>query len=92
MPTTAPKTTEAGKNEVPFVVLTVQQVADRFQVPKSSVYEMTRFRGRLCRKPALPVRKFGRYLRFIASEIDAWFLALPQGNKTAKRRYSRAGK
>lgn len=81
---------DAAKSTTPFVVLTVQQVADRLQIPKSSVYEMTRFRSRLNgTPPPLPARRVGRYLRFIASEVDAWFLALPPVRKTSKRPYRR---
>jgi predicted DNA-binding transcriptional regulator AlpA len=87
MPTTEPNVIDAGKSGAPFVVLTVEQVADRFQIPKSSVYEMTRFRSRSNGRPPLPVRRVGKYLRFIGAEVDGWFLALPQANRTAKRRY-----
>jgi predicted DNA-binding transcriptional regulator AlpA len=69
-------------------VLTVQQVADRLKIPPSSIYEKTRFRGARGVSP-LPCRKVGRYLRFIAAEVDAWFLALPPMVNRTKRRYRR---
>jgi predicted DNA-binding transcriptional regulator AlpA len=72
-------------------ILTVQQVADRLQIPVSSVYEKTRFRGGNEPSP-LPCRRVGRFLRFLSSEVDAWFLGLPQITKTAKRKYQRKGK
>ena len=83
----------AGANDTsvpltPFV-LTVEQVAQRLQIPPSSVYEKTRFRGANGGTP-LPCRKVGRYLRFITSEVDAWLLALPQSTKRTKRRYRKS--
>jgi predicted DNA-binding transcriptional regulator AlpA len=73
------------------LVLTVTEVADRLKIPPSSVYEMTRFRSCQNGRSPLPCRRVGRYLRFIATEIDAWLLALPQVTKTAKRKYRRRG-
>jgi excisionase family DNA binding protein len=67
-------------------VLTVENVAARLQISKASVYELTRFRldpG----TPRLPARKIGRSLRFVASELDAWVLSLPQHTHLQKRRY-----
>jgi len=40
-------------------ILTVQQVADRLNIPPSSVYEKTRFRGANGSSP-LPCRRVGR--------------------------------
>jgi len=71
------------------VILTVQQVAQRLQIPRSSIYERTRYRGAQNSTPVIPHRRVGKYLRFLASEVDAWFLSLPQSTKTAKRRYRR---
>jgi predicted DNA-binding transcriptional regulator AlpA len=71
------------------LVLTVTEVADRLKIPPSSVYEMTRFRSCQNGRSPLPCRRVGRYLRFIATEIDAWLLALPQVTKTAKRKYTK---
>jgi predicted DNA-binding transcriptional regulator AlpA len=70
-------------------ILTVAQVAARLQIPVSSIYERTRFRGFHGTTPVIPHRRVGKYLRFVASEVDSWFLALPQPEKT-KRRYRRA--
>lgn len=69
-------------------ILTVQQVADLLQIPKSSVYEQTRYRGSIGRSP-LPCRRVGRYLRFISSEVDAWLRALPLSVNRTKRQYRR---
>src|SRR5580704_17305368 len=69
------------------VILTVQQVAERLQIPPSSVYERTRYRGSQNSTPVIPHRRVGKYLRFLASEVDAWFLSLPQPSKSTKRRY-----
>jgi hypothetical protein len=68
-------------------VLTVAQVADRLQIPVSSVYEKTRYRAG--NVPPLPCRKVGRYLRFFASEVDLWLVSLPQVSRTTKRKYHR---
>ena len=46
-------------------LLTVDQVAEKLQVPKSWIYERTRHN-------AIPVRKVGKYLRFDEAEIDDW--------------------
>ena len=70
-------------------ILTVEQVAARLQIPESSIYEKTRFRGSRGTLPVIPHRRVGKYLRFVASEIDSWFLALPQPEKK-KRRYVKA--
>jgi predicted DNA-binding transcriptional regulator AlpA len=69
-------------------VLGVEQVAARLGLPKSSVYEMTRFRGssgQVC----IPCRRIGRYLKFLSSDIDNWLLALPLTVNRTKRRYHR---
>lgn len=67
-------------------ILTVQEVADRLRISKSSVYELTRFRDSV-RGHRLPVRKVGRHLRFVAPEVDEWFLSLPQNTKPQRRKY-----
>ena len=69
-PTPNPVTGQAPK------ILTVQQVADLLQVPKSSVYEKTRVRRGTV--PSLPCRRVGKYLRFFEAEVMAWLIALPQ--------------
>jgi predicted DNA-binding transcriptional regulator AlpA len=74
----------------PTTILTVEQVAARLQIPKSSVYEKTRFRGARTTALALPHRRVGKYLRFVASEVDAWFLSLPQSAPKSRRRYRKA--
>jgi excisionase family DNA binding protein len=55
------------------MVLTAQEVAERLRVPVSWVYERTRRRGPGC----IPHRKMGKYLRFLAEEVDDWFRSLP---------------
>ena len=57
----------------PLVVLTVRDVAERFRVPISWVYERTRGRG----ADRIPHRKMGKYLRFIDTEVEEWFRNLP---------------
>jgi excisionase family DNA binding protein len=68
-------------------VLTVAEVAAMLKVPKSSIYEWTRFRTH--QRVPLPHRKVGKYLRFLRSEIDAWLIGLPQATNSKKRRYVR---
>jgi predicted DNA-binding transcriptional regulator AlpA len=71
----------------PPTILTVEQVAARLQIPKSSIYEKTRFRGAQASVPMLPHRRVGKYLRFVAAEVDAWFLALPASTRLNRRGY-----
>ena len=71
-----------------LAVLTVEEVAERLQISKAAVYELTRFRQAVD-TPRLPARKIGRSLRFISSEIDTWLLGLPQHTHLQKRRYIR---
>lgn len=46
-------------------LLTAEQVAERWQVPKSQVY-------RLARDGKLPAVSIGRYYRFTASALEEW--------------------
>lgn len=69
-------------------ILTVQDVADRLRISKSSVYELTRYRGSM-RGSRLPARKVGKQLRFLAAEVDQWFLSLPQNVKPQRRKYQK---
>ncbi len=64
-------------------ILTVKQVADLLQIPKSSVYEKTRVRRGAA--PPLPCRRVGKYLRFFDTEVMAWLVGLPQ-NKLVQRK------
>jgi excisionase family DNA binding protein len=65
----------------PPKIMTVAQVADLLQIPKSSVYEKTRQRrGGV---PPLPCRRVGRYLRFFDTEIMEWLFSLPQNRRTS---------
>ena len=63
-------------------ILTVQQVADMLQIPKSSVYEKTRTRPNTT--PPLPCRRLGKYLRFDYNSVMRWFLALPEHGSRRK--------
>lgn len=65
-------------------ILTVKQVADLLQIPKSSVYEKTRVRRGFA--PPLPCRRVGKYLRFFDSEVMDWLTALPQNNPVQRKR------
>jgi excisionase family DNA binding protein len=67
-------------------VLTVEQVANRLQISKNAVYELTRFR-QSADTPRLPARKVGRSLRFIAAEVDAWIVSLPKHRHLQRRQY-----
>lgn len=68
-------------------ILGVQEVADRLGVPKSSIYEKTRFRG--ANGQPLPCRRVGRYLKFLAADVDRWLLAIPLSVNRTKRQYRR---
>lgn len=46
-------------------LLTAEQVAERWQVPKAHVY-------RLARERRLPTVRVGRYYRFLVAAIEAW--------------------
>ena len=48
-------------------LLTADQLAERWQVPKSHVY-------RLAREGKIPVVVLGRYYRFRLDQIEAWEL------------------
>jgi excisionase family DNA binding protein len=74
-PTPDPVTGQSPK------ILTVAQVADLLQIPKSSVYEKTR--GRHGAAPSLPCRRVGKYLRFFESEVLQWLVSLPQNKRRA---------
>ena len=67
-------------------ILTVAQVADLLQIPKSSVYEKTRIRRG--DTPPLPCRRVGKYLRFFDSEVMTWLTALPQNHFVQRKRHA----
>jgi len=46
-------------------LLTAQQLADRWQVPKQHVYRLTR-------QGEIPVVRLGRYFRYRLDAIEAW--------------------
>lgn len=80
-PTPNPVTGQAPR------ILTVQQVADLLQIPKSSIYEKTRNRPNTT--PALPCRRLGKYLRFDFDSVMRWFLALPEHGSRRRQSISR---
>ncbi len=67
-------------------ILTVQQVADLLQIPRSSVYEKTRSRSNST--PPLPCRRVGKYLRFFDVEVMEWLVGLPQNKLVQRKRRS----
>jgi len=67
-------------------ILTVQQVADLLQIPKSSIYEKTRVRRGGA--PPLPCRRVGKYLRFFDNEVMEWLVGLPQNRLVQQKRES----
>ena len=79
------------QGETTIQVLGVEQVATRLGLPKSSVYELTRFRGSNGQAP-IPCRRIGRYLKFLSSDIDKWLVALPLAVNRTKRQYRRKTK
>lgn len=46
-------------------LLTIDQLAEKLQVPRSWIYERTRINS-------IPYKKLGKYLRFNELEIDDW--------------------
>jgi predicted DNA-binding transcriptional regulator AlpA len=80
-PAPNPVTRQASK------ILTVQQVADLLQIPKSSVYEKTRSRPNTT--PPLPCRRLGKYLRFDFDSVMRWFSALPESGSRKPRSAAR---
>lgn len=78
-------TATTGTTAQPPRILTVQQVADLLQIPRSSVYEKTRRRRGAV--PPLPCRRVGKYLRFFEGEVLAWLMSLPQqsGRRSQRR-------
>ena len=53
-------------------ILTPDQVAERLQIKRSTVYELTRRRSQRGSRRPLPVLRVGKYLRFRWSEIEQW--------------------
>jgi excisionase family DNA binding protein len=72
-----------------FKVLTVQECAELLRVKPSTIYELTRYRHMARGLSPFPVRRVGRYLRFIESEVIAWLLNQPTAVKRSKRAYRR---
>jgi excisionase family DNA binding protein len=56
----------------PSDILTLEQLASRLQVKKSSIYVQMRTARRRRDKNPLPAFRVGRYLRFRWSEVSAW--------------------
>jgi excisionase family DNA binding protein len=55
--------------------LTIDQLAERLQVPKGWIYSRTRDRS----PNTIPFYKFGKYLRFRWEEVEGWFKAQHRG-------------
>jgi predicted DNA-binding transcriptional regulator AlpA len=90
--TTATTASKAPNQQGELIqVLGVEQVAARLGVPKSSIYEMSRFRGSNG-QTGIPRRRIGRYLKFLSTDIDRWLLALPLSVNRMKRQYRRKTK
>jgi excisionase family DNA binding protein len=85
MKTNAKPTPKPVAGQAPKI-LTVQQVADLLQIPKSSVYEKTRVRRGAA--PPLPCRRVGKYLRFFEAEVMGWLTALPQNRLVSWKRHA----
>jgi excisionase family DNA binding protein len=69
-PATSPLSQDGigAKGEGPLTasrLLTAEQLAERWQVPKSYVW-------RLARNGAIPTVRLGRYMRFRIDSIEAW--------------------
>lgn len=66
---------EANQNSVSSQgdeILTIEDVSKLKKVPRSWVYARTRRRA----VDAIPHFKFGKYVRFSAAEVDAYFSGL----------------
>jgi excisionase family DNA binding protein len=48
------------------IYIDIHEAAKRYDLPVSWLYERTRTKS-------IPVRKFGKYLRFRVDELDDWF-------------------
>ncbi len=59
-PAAVPVTAQAGGR-----LLTADELAERWQVPKSHVYRLTRGGG-------LPAVRLGRYYRYRLAAVEAW--------------------
>ena len=57
-------------------LLTAEQLAERWQVPKSHVYHLTRTQQ-------IPAVKLGRYYRYAPAAIEAFEAGQPTKEKTA---------
>ncbi len=60
----------SSKNFDQMKMMTVDQVAELLQVPKSWVYEKTR--NRHSDKNPIPCRIFGKHIRFPLEQFDRW--------------------
>jgi len=71
-------------------ILTVEEVANLLQIPRSSVYEKTRSRPNST--PPLPCRRVGKYLRFFEAEVMTWLVGLPQNQSVRRTKTNRSVK
>lgn len=60
---------------VPLNILTRQEAADRLRLKPEQISELIRKRAR----NPLPFVKFGKAVRFVAADLDAWILRQRQG-------------
>ncbi len=71
----------------PEDILTPEELAARLKVPKSWVYEKTRFRSR--NRNPLPCLRLGRYIRFDWTKVVEWLTKgdgdYPMGRKKTGR-------
>ena len=49
-------------------LLTTDELAEHYKVPKSWVYNQTKYRGPGC----MPRLRMGKYLRFRLSDVEQW--------------------
>ena len=55
----------APKTKLTNKYLTIEELSEVLQIPKSWIYERTR-------KNQIPYKKIGKYLRFHLSEVEEW--------------------
>lgn len=70
----------APKKQINNKYLTIDELSDLLQIPKSWIYERTR-------KNQIPHKRIGKYLRFDQSEIENWInRSNSKLNNSSKRR------
>ena len=56
---------------------TVEELADRWKVPKSWIYSKTREKG----EGSIPRVKIGKYIRFVPESADSWLAKQNENQK-----------